>query len=170
MEAQFLEELYNKTINTLLIGFDQEEYPEIMSSYKKYLINNYKNVLEPEDDIQKVIDLFIEIENKKWSTKSKKEKQIFIIHDESLENLKRLSELAEKYAKKRLGNEIDKSIFEVELTEVQVKDYIKKLEEYSNSVKVFNKEIALSYLSEGTLDFLYAAKLSDVKSLRINRI
>ena len=46
---------------------------------------------------------------------------------------------------------------------------IKLMDELLNKVLKFNKKIATYYYSEGTLDFSYAAGLTDLMSLRVGR-
>ena len=44
------------------------------------------------------------------------------------------------------------------------------MEQYYENVKPFNKIIAQTYLSEGSVDYIYAAGLTDNKSLRVGRM
>lgn len=170
MDNQFFSMIYNGTIKTLISDFSEKEIPEVLQSYQLYIIENYSNVLEPTDNVEKVAKLFIEIENKKWKNKTKEEKQILIMKDPALENLRYLSGIAQKYAQNRLGNELSSGTFIAELSEEQAQNYIKNLEEYTSQVKPYNSLIAQTYLSEGIIDFLYASKLSDNMSLRVGRL
>lgn len=170
MEQQFLENLYNGTINTFLQGFSDTEKQELLSSYKQYIIDNYTNVLEPDDDVNKVTQLFIDIENKKWLKKTQEEKKIIVVRDQSLDHLQYLSQTAFKYAQVRLGKELTGNSFIPEITEEQAKKYLKEMEECIEKIQPHNLKIARTYLSEGSIDFLYAANLTNNMSLRVGRM
>ena len=60
-----------------------------------------------------------------------------------------------------IGVEINQLISEDESNE-----YIKKMKELSLNVKDFNKSLAQSLLSEGIIDYMYAAKMTDNMSFR----
>lgn len=170
MEQQFLENLYNGTLSTFLIGFSEEEKTSILSSYKQYIIDSYSNVLEPGDDVSKVTQIFIDLENKKWKNKTKEEKQIIVIRDQYLDHLQYLSNTAFKYAETRLGIELTGKEYVPVISQEQAEKYLQEMENCIEKIQPHNLKIARNYISEGTTDFMYAANLTNNMSLRTSRL
>ena len=167
---EFIERIYNNTIATILNGFSIEEQEEIKEGYKKYLETQYSVTYEAVlDNIEKAIAIFSDVENKLWINKSKEEKQSYFIEDKALDSLKELSGIALKYAVDRLTSEKNNTTYEgINMDEMNKS--IDEMKIKAEQVKQFNADYAMSLLSEGILDYNYAAKNSDNMSFRVSHM
>ena len=157
--------IFENSKEEIIKGFsDLKEQNEILFFYRKYLNRIYASTVRNEFDFEKYKDKFLKYELSKWVDVSKSQKQSLLIEDEFLDRLGYLSDLGLKYAIAKIKGE------PYSMTPVQARKYISEMNLLVNKVLGFNSNLAQTYLSEGTIDFMYASGLSDKMSLRVGRI
>ena len=160
---ELIDELFNSNIDIILKDFNEDEIDEVKNGYLIYLNNQYLEIDEDEVDLDELLKLFIEVEQKNWANKSKQEKQILLLKDSALDKLKYMSGNAQDYAIQRLNND------NLNITKEQADTLINQIKEQEKLVRDFNISSAKKLVSEGILDLLYAAKLTNNTSLRVGR-
>ena len=145
MKKEFLMYIYEQTISIVLKDIPKESQLNIAKAYQEYLIRTYKHVNVTEESISKLKETFLKMELSCWENKTLNQKMSMLLVDEYFDKLFYLSDL----------------------TKEQVNAYLIKMEEYFNKVASYNRKIAKDYLSEASLDFMYAIGESDDKSFRI---
>ncbi len=161
-----IDKVYENVINMILKDFTYEEQEEVREAYKKYLRDCYEDSLYLSDDETELINHFTELENMKWSDKSKVIKQALILEDEWMDKIRDLSNIAlEAATLKLIGKDS-----EIKLTKKEVVEYEENMKEYLTKVRDFNRQQAYGYVSEATLDFEFAVGLTDNMSLRVGRM
>lgn len=167
----FINSLYLNNIEIVLKDFTNEEYEDIKKAYYSYLTDSYSDIIKKSNkSIDEMIRIFSEVERKDWEKESKESKQRILLKDQAFENLGYLSDNALKHAMERLKCEIKNIDYNPKITKEQAYNYIKMMEEEASKVKAYNFNIAKTYLSEGTVDYLYASGISDNYSLRVGRM
>ncbi len=150
--------IYENTVDTFLENFSASEIETIRNMYLSYLIRTYSR-LELND---RAIEYYSNLEIIKWKDFNIDGKMSVISEDKNLDELVKLSmeglQFADQFRKN--GTMLDKKI---------ANEKIKLMDELLNKVLEFNKNLATYYYSEGTLDFSYAARLTDSMSLRTGR-
>ncbi len=164
MKEKFLLDIYNQTINTVLDNIPENEHPIISKAYQEYLLRVYDKVTINEENINKSEEIFLPMEVSKWNNKTPDQKRAKLVKDEYYDKLFYISDLAFKEAQIRAQDETKRS----NLTKEEVMEYLNKMEEYLTKVASYNKKVAKDYLSEASLDFMYAIGESDYKSFRIS--
>ena len=138
----------------------------MQKGYLNYLNDKYKDEFYSSISTEKIIDLEMSL----WKDKNSDYRLSYLIKDEFFTKLSYLSQVGLKYAMKRLSAEKLNALYEPEITEEYAQNNIHLMEQYYENVKPFNKIIAQTYLSEGSVDYIYAAGLTDNKSLRVGRM
>jgi len=168
-------EIYNNTINDILVGIEEKYKEELCLAYLEYLKKNYLNFdldlsnNKPEE----IVSLFVELEKSKWQDINTDAKLSELLTDPAFENIKYISNTGYKYAKLMLDKKFE-ARSEVALHSVideeKAKESIDMLNTYYEQVREFNKQIANYYVSEGSIDFQYASGITENMSLRIGRM
>lgn len=150
--------IYENTVDKFLENFSVSEIESIRNLYLSYLIRTYSHLKL--DDI--AVDYYSNLEVIKWKDFNIDGKMSIISEDKSLEELVKLSMEGLHYADqfRKYGTMLDKKI---------ANEKIKLMNELLNKVLEFNKKLATYYYSEGSLDFSYAAGLTNLMSLRTGR-
>lgn len=168
-------EIYNKTINDILLGIEEKYKDEVCQAYLEYLKKNYLNFdlelgnKKPEE----LIILFVDLEKSKWQDTNVDAKLSELLSDPALENIKYISNTGYKYAKTMLDKKFEMGVemlLQPVIEEEKAQKSIEMLNTYYDQVRDFNKTIATYYVSEGTIDFQYACGITENMSLRIGRI
>ena len=168
-------EIYNKTINDILIGIDGKYKEELCLAYIEYLKKKYLNFdldlgnKKPEE----LISLFVDLEKSKWKDTNVDAKLSELLSDSAFENIKHISNTGYKYAKSMLDKKFESGVemlLQPVITEEKAQQSIEMLNTYYEQVRDFNKKIATYYVSEGSIDFQYASGITENMSLRIGRI
>ena len=170
MNERLINGIYNNSINSVLKDIEETEKEILMASYKRYLVDSYADTLDEDDNIEQVIALYSVMEIKKWNKKSPDEKKSLLIQDENYKKLYELSNIGYKHANRKILLLQTHQEYIPSINEEQARKYIQEMEELYEGVKDYNKKMAGIYLSEGTMDFLYATQLTDNMSLRIGRM
>lgn len=170
MNEQLITGIYNNCINKVLEGVNEAVHEKLSIAYKKYLVDEYADTLDPDDDVNMIINIYTKMELKKWEGKTLQNKLSTMINDYNLEQLGKISEIGFKHAQRKLGAILLGEEYQPDLTEEQVNNYISQMKELYEKVEPYNLNIANTYLSEGVLDFNYAINKTDDVSLRINRM
>ena len=170
MNEQLINSIYNNMISVVLEGINEELKQQLSVSYKQYLFDNYADTLDPDDDINQVIDIYTKMERKKWQDKTPEEKMRIIMRDEQLEKLREISNIGYKHAQRKLGYIISGQEYTPDLTREQIISYIKEMQKLASSVQPYNIREAQMYLGEGSMDFNYSGNLTENMSLRIGRM
>ena len=148
--------IYDNTISEVLKDIPEEEKKKISDSYKSYLSEMYEDVEINLDNLEQLKAMFTRLELSSWQKKNAEQKRETLYYDEYFDKLFGISGIAFEEAKIR------------NLTKEQVMDYLNKMKEYFDKVASYNKKVAEDYLSEASLDFMYAIGESDDKSFRIS--
>lgn len=168
-------EIYNKTINDILIGIEEIYKEELCLAYIDYLKKNYLNFdlnldnKKPEE----LVKLFIDLEKSKWQDMNREAKLSELLKDPAFENIKYISNTGYKYAKSMLDKKFETGVdvvLQPVIDEQRAQESIDMLNRYFEQVRDFNKNIANYYISEGSIDFQYASGITENMSLRIGRI
>lgn len=150
--------IYENTVDMFLKGFSNTELEAIRKMYISYLLRTYSR-LELDD---RTVRYYSNLEIIKWKDFNIEGKMSIISEDKNLDELVKLSMEGLHFADqfRRNGVLLDKKI---------ANEKIELMDELLNKVLDFNKTLAAYYYSEGTLDFFYAAGLTDFMSLRTGR-
>lgn len=170
MDDRLINGIFEQTKDLILDGIDENDKTQFLVDYKKYLIDSYAGTLDEGDDLEKVIKIYVKMEQKKWSNVNINKKLSTIVPDEALRKLGKLSELGYKHAQKRMTHLINNMEYNDKLSIDQAKSYINEMEKLSKQVKPYNVNLANNYLSEGTLDFMFASEMTNDMSLRTARM
>jgi len=161
MEKDIHLKIYNATIENVLIGFEAEDIDAISISYKKYLKEMYNFSSKNSSNYDKVIEFYINFENKEWSGMTLEGKKSSLLPDSNLNMLAGLSGEAERYARSKIENG---SSITLEIAE----DLKKRMKDAFDNVASYNHGLAQQYLSEGSVDCDYAAGLTNYSSIRLS--
>ena len=162
--------LYKNNIELILKDFDENDQSEIKKEYLDYLTLHYSRLVNEEYNSSDIIDVIDNMEKDLWLKKKKIEKQRILLKDEKLDKMGEISNIGYENALKKLECLKNNIEYKNNLNKVEVELYIDNLTKLSNEVRDFNKEIADRYLSEGILDLLFAANMSENTSFRIGNI
>ena len=161
-----LEKVFDNMMNIILNGFSLEEHEEIKKAYYSYLEKNYFDTIKssPANSIDKCIIVITNMEKSVWTNQSRDYKLSLLAHDDALDKLGSLSEMAYKYAIERFESN------RISLAKEEAIKYIDEMKTLYEKVESFNKAIAYSYMSEGIVDFNYSCGNTDNYSMRIGRM
>lgn len=168
-------EIYNQTINSILIGVDAKYKDELCLAYIEYLKKIYLNfdLKLGNKKTEELVSIFVDLEKSKWQDTNADAKLSELLNDPAFENIKYISNTGYKYAKsminKKFGAGVE-TLLQPVIEESKAKESIEMLNTYCEQVRDFNKTIATYYVSEGIIDFLYASGITENTSLRIGRI
>lgn len=164
MNNELIKRIYDSIINYVLSDIEEENKSEISDEYMKYLSRSYSNLNISEENFDKICDAFIKRETNRWKNRPENYKKSQLLKDENLNRIREISLTALDYAKKRLFDHT------IQLEEVEAKGLIEQMEKCIKLVKPFNMNLAKTYISEGTIDLLYASGKTEYTSLRIGRM
>ena len=150
--------IYKNTINDFLSNVDEEKKGMLQKMYLMYLIRKYLN----KNLSEKMVNFYIKKEKISWKDFDYEGKLTLITEDKYFEMLRKLSLEGMRVATKYVN---DGTVYDV----LEANKKIKELEYLKSKVNDFNKNQAELECSEGILDFSYAAKLTDLMSLRTGR-
>lgn len=128
MKTEYIKKIYESTISNILLKTDENYHQIIKEKYLEYLINSYKNISE--ESLKKNLATYIRLELASWTTLSST--MILRILGCSI-NYQEFIELYNEIIKKNENNEI---------TSVDAKMYMYKLEEYFERIEEYNKDTA----------------------------
>ena len=155
MMKDFIEKMYNNTINIVLRDFDDNEKQEISQNYYNYLNNIYTELLKDNDyDINELYEMMLNLEKEKWSELQKQEKQVILIEDKNYKEILQISEISKNLVMDRLN-------YAKIINEDEANKYINAMNELLKDVKLFNLENASILVNDAIIDFMFAANLSD---------
>lgn len=172
MKKEDISKIYNVCINTVLNGVDGDIKNEIAVGYYNYLMNTYSDfdISNITVSVSQALDLLIDLENSKWNNATVSIKKLEFIKDSALDNIKRISGIAHKYATKKINiTDINGNLVSNTLDEETADKNIELLNNYLLQVKDFNKELANIYVSDGILDFEFACGRTNYVSLETGR-
>lgn len=170
MKEKIIEEILSNAKDTFLEGIDPEIHEKMLIAYKHYLLEEYGGIIDSKDDKEQLVRICTKLEKQKWPGQSMSQKMARIIKDENLDKIREISGIAYKKAQRKIGFLLSGDEYIPDISAEQVNEYIKQLEELLDKVKPFNIYVAQTAVSEGILDFQYAANLTEDKSLRVGRI
>lgn len=158
MQNENIKRIFENTINDFLIGFNADDKDKIKNLYFSYLTRKYSKINL--NDIS--IKYYSDLEKIKWKDLSLEGKLSVISEDKNLDEIIKLSMEGLKAADdfRMNGNKFDKKT---------ANEKIQRMNDLFDKVLEFNKGLARYYCSEGSLDFSYAAGMSDLMSLRTGR-
>jgi len=158
----FIEQIYSKTISEVLKDIPDKYEEEIKKSYKNCLNEKYYNVDFDIENIDEILDRLVKLEVSLYKNMNYMTKLSYLIKDMAFEKIGFISNLGYENAQKRIKQNII-------MNELEANSYIKLMNEQLHFVKEFNIMLAKNYISEGTVDFLYACGTSNDTSLRLGR-
>lgn len=171
MTDETIKKIYANTVKFVLNGIDEESKELISYYYFSYLYKIYKNFDIKNRNVEKVIQIFSNLEISKWQNMNAIAKKEELIKDNAFESIKAISGIALDYAKQKINTrDINNENMQDTLDRKKADEYINELNAYLQQVKDFNKQIAIYYVSEGIMDLDFASGKTKNTSLRIGRI
>jgi len=161
MTKNIVTDIYNATIGSLLANVDEKEAESMENAYQGYLQDRYGILPISDSNYDRIIGIYIKGESDKWSAMSVDGKRAYLFRDASFSELAGLSGEAESYARARLES---KSI----ISEEKASQMIARMKELVDKVEPYNKDMALIYLSEGSVDCIFASGKSNNTSIRLS--
>lgn len=155
--------IYNNMIGIVLRGFESTYVNIVSKKYMDILINRYSDIQFDIKNINDVCKDLFELEYDEWNAMPIDVKKHILVDDLALEKIIDLSSEALKYAKNKLYNNI---VVSKDVTD----EIILKLNLCYNNVADFNKDLAMWYISESTVDLDYASGQSENTSMRIGHL
>lgn len=165
---EMIKEIYVKTIDIVLNNTDGQYKDELIKSYQNYLERGYLNLDTLEQSYEEILPIFLDYEISYWQSMSPEAKLSRLLSDIAYEKILEISNLGYDCAMRKINHNNIENFFPID-RETANKS-IEFLTSLITQVKEFNKVPAEDSVSEGILDFQFAAGLSKVKSLRIGRI
>ena len=164
MMSDVIKKVYDEMIFTVCMGIAEEEHHLIEEEYQKLLMTRYNESDKrlKLNDYDKIYKIIYNIEYKRWINLSPMIKKNLLIKDTVLDEVVCLSNLGFELARKRIE---ENAVAEVNYAN----DMINKMNEMYNSVRDENKFTAEKYISEGTVDFMFASGQTEGMSLRMGR-
>jgi len=160
---KMINQLFSTTLDQLLSDIPSEFKAEMQSAYSQHLIKRYGEVTLPDaNKTDDYVTTLVNRELREWGSSSPEMKMSAFLKDEFLDKIGAIAEQGFSYASKKL---IDQTTISPETA----KQNIEMLKQYLPQVRSFNVLLAQSYVSEGILDFQYAAGLTENISLRLGR-
>lgn len=164
MMLDVIKNVYEKMISIVCMGIDEKDHPLIREEYQNLLVERYKESDSrlKNIDYDKLYKVIYNIEYKRWNNLSPMIKKNLLINDTVLDEVICLSNLGFECARKRLEENV---VVEVDYAN----NMINKMNEMCEKVRDENKYTAERYVSEGTVDFLFASGQVDGMSMRMGR-
>lgn len=165
--------IYNRTINIILNGIEEQYKDEIKIAYKDYVDKKYSSYNLEGVKKEDVYKFFVDLEVSKWEDISIGNKLSELLKDEALENIRYISNIGFEYAEARINQRKpgdNNSYLPATLDETISAQNIDILNNLLSKVRSFNQNLANSFVSEGIIDFKYASGKTENTSLRIGRI
>ena len=160
MNSKLIKDIFKGTTSELLNNIPNEYKEELAKEYYAYLNNFYKDKSIPTDGYEKVLANEMKFQKDIALSKPPIMKLCYFLKDKGNDELRRLSALGLEKARDRLKD--NKSISEEEKDEK-----IESLKKAFDEVRPFNIISAQRELSEGILDYEYAASGREMYSLRL---
>ena len=170
MNEQLINGIYNNCLSLVLMNTDESLHEKLSVAYKKYLVYNYADTLEPDEDINLAISIYTKMEQRKWVDQTLQDKLSILIDDENLDKLRKISGIGQKHAERKLASIMTGHEYTPDLTQEQVEGYIHQMEELHDKVRPYNLNQADMYLSEGILDFNFSMNKDERMSFRLSRL
>ena len=164
MMLDVIKNVYDEMIFTVCMGIAEEDHHLIKEEYQKLLMIRYNESDKrlKLNDYDKIYKIIYNIEYKRWINLSPMIKKNLLIKDTVLDEVICLSNLGFECARKRLEENV---VVEVDYAN----NMINKMNEMCEKVRDENKYTAERYVSEGTVDFLFASGQVDGMSMRMGR-
>ena len=156
MNNEIIKILYEKLINIVLNGLNEEEKNIGGQEYYNILINRYSDKEIDEKIFQKIINM----EYNEWINIDIDMKKHILLKDKALEEIINLTSKAFKVAQDRL-------IKNIIIPQQEAEQNIMRIEELYPLVKEYNQQLAKWHMSEGIMDYNYACGKTDNMSMRI---
>ncbi len=158
-----IDEIYDKTIDTILNGVSDNYKDQLREGYKNYLNNYYQNYNDETNQVK--IQSMIDFQNQYWSKSPLESRYSSLIVDKSFNELRNLSNQLFLLAKEKLINN-----YQVDtVSDEQANEMIETFKKLRDKSYIFNEMQANYLLSETIADYLYLYKNDDSMSLRLGR-
>ena len=154
-----INQVYKRTFSIVVDGFDENEKLIARDEYLKELKNKY---LELGPITEKYFERILMLEYNEWKELSLNIRKQMLLKDNALEEIINLTGQGQKWAMERVDSN---TLISSEITE----KYINRINQLLPLVQEYNNQLANWYVSEGTMDLLYACGKTDNTSLRIGR-
>lgn len=158
-----IKKIYDSMIKIILRDIEPDYVEAICRKYMDTLVKRYSDIEFDVENIDYVYKDLFEIEYIEWANMSADMKKHIFLTDVALNKIIDLASEAFKYAKDRLNNN---AVISKELAD----EYILKLKNLLNEVEDFNKNLAMWYISEASVDLDYASNQTENMSTRISHI
>ena len=164
MMLEVINKVFDKMVVTICSGIDENDCPTIKEEYKNLLHRRYSDsdVMLKINDYDRLFKIIYSIEYKEWVNHSPNIKKGLLIQDEALNQIMDISNTGFNLALKKFNDNTLESV-------KNVNEEIEKMNKLYDQVRDENKWNAEKYISEGTVDFLYASGQSEAMSLRMGR-
>ena len=154
-----INQVYQRTFNVVVDGFDESEK---MIAKNEYLVDLRNKYLELGPITERYFERILMLEYNEWKQLPLDMRKQMLLKDNALEEIVNLTGQGQKWAEERVDNN---SLISVEIVE----KYINRIEELLPLVQEYNRELAGWYVSEGITDLIYASGQTNNKSFRIGR-
>ncbi len=170
MIEKIINGIMDNSKEAFLEDVDPSIHEKMLIAYKHYLMETYASTIDPKDNPDQIIRIYSKMEIKKWKGQSLTQKLSRIIKDDNLEKLMEVSEIGYKLAQRKMGFLLSETEHNPDISEEEAQAYIGEMKQLAEQVRPFNIYIAQEALSEGILDFQFAANLTEDKSIRTARL
>jgi len=158
-----INKIYNNMIKIILSDIESDYHEVVCQKYMETLMNRYSDIDFDEGSIGEVYNFLYQMEYNEWNSMPAAVKKHSFMKDDVLNKIIDLASIAFKYAKDKLDNN-------VVISKQLANEYILNLNSLYNDVEDFNKNLAMWYISEATVDLDYASNQTDSMSSRISRM
>ncbi|MDE6285273.1 MAG: hypothetical protein K2M17_05960 [Bacilli bacterium] len=159
---QFINQLYTNTIEEFLKNVTTSR-DELAEAYKSYLFQTYESLEVAPEKYDATLEVLSKTLVSQWGILPENHKMQELLKDEAMQDIRELSYKGLEYARLKIS---EKQILSTELAN----QAIQQLESVVDKVKPYNQNLAKELISEGILDYMYAAGLSENTSLRLGHI
>lgn len=170
VNTELINKIFNNTISSVIKDIDEKYIQEITIGYKDYLNRLYSNFDRKGLTEEKLEEVFTKLEKTAWESSNSKIKLSRLLKDEAFSKIKFISNTGYEYAMHMLENKNKSNDALPVITEEVCNKSISMMSELLPNVREFNVESAKMYVSEGTLDYIYASENTEFYSFRIGKM
>ena len=158
---ELAKKIFDETVDNLIDGVDEKYYDDLKNGYFEYLCNRYKKYSIEDADV------FINLMRKSLLRSGSLSRLSTYIQDDELENIRHLSQNGLDKACYYAENILSKGDRTPIVDSNELEESTISLREGLSKVKEFNQDIARNLISEGVLDYNFAAGKTDFMSFRL---
>ncbi len=168
--SELINKIFDNTISSVMKDIDEKYREEVIIEYKDYLNGLYSNFDRKGLTQEKLEEVFTKLEKSVWESSNVKTKLSRLLKDDVFSRIRSISNTGYEYAMHMLENKNKSNDALPVITEEVCNKSISMMSELLPKVREFNVESAKMYVSEGTLDYIYASENTEFYSFRIGKM